>query len=215
MPNRNIGAGALSLTSTEGLVRILAGIATSGNLTLNGSTGINFNGGTAKAFGGADVTLSGAARSNRDLNILATGSRGLTLGGDINAGASDISLAATVGDIILGGDVVLTGGAVSLVGGVDGTMMGGNHGLRVNANDDITLTSSSIDLGAGALNLRAGEDDTGNIVLAGTASTLTVGDLTLQQVSAFGDDLFATASRATGAAALRLRTRRYSRLSHG
>ena len=206
VPNRNIGAGALSLTSTEGLVRILAGIATSGNLTLNGSTGINFNGGTAKAFGGADVTLSGAARSNRDLNILATGSRGLTLGGDINAGASDISLAATVGDIILGGDVVLTGGAVSLVGGVDGTMMGGNHGLRVNANDDITLTSSSIDLGAGALNLRAGEDDTGNIVLAGTASTLTVGDLTLQQVSAFGDDLFATASRASGAVALRLRT---------
>ena len=206
VPNRNIGAGALSLTSTGGLVRILAGIATSGNLTLNGSTGINFNGGTAKAFGGADITLSGAARSNRDLNILATGSRGLTLGGDINAGASDISLAATVGDIILGGDVVLTGGAVSLVGGVDGTMMGGNHGLRVNANDDITLTSSSIDLGAGALNLRAGEDDTGNIVLAGTASTLTVGDLTLQQVEAFGNTQFDPDSRASGAAALRLRT---------
>ena len=207
-PNRNIGAGALSLTSTGGVLRIIENISTTGDLTLSGSTGINLNGGTGttKTLTGANVTLRGAAVSNRDLNILATGSRGLTLGGDINAGASDISLAATVGDIILGGDVVLTGGAVSLVGGVDGTMMGGNHGLRVNANDDITLTSSSIDLGAGALNLRAGEDDTGNIVLAGTASTLTVGDLTLQQVEAFGNTQFDPDSRASGAAALRLRT---------
>ena len=51
---RDLGTGALSLTSTGGAVRILANISTTGGLTLSGVTGgINLNGGAAKTLAGA------------------------------------------------------------------------------------------------------------------------------------------------------------------
>ena len=204
VPNRNIGAGALSLTSTGGVLRIIENISTTGDLTLSGNTGINLNGGTGttKTLTGANVTLRGAAVSDRALTI--TASSGIvTISGGINTGTSDLSLSTgSSGAIALGGDVVLTGGVITLLGAVLGT----NHGLSVFANGNIFL-GGAIALGSGALTLSAGENGTGNISFLGIAQNqLTVGALTLRQVEAFGDDLFDTDSRATGAAALRLRT---------
>ena len=89
----DIGTGALTLTSTGGAVRILANISTGGDLTLNGATGINLRGGGAKTFSGADITLTGAARSNRDLTITATGV--LTINNNINIGTRALSLTAS------------------------------------------------------------------------------------------------------------------------
>ena len=203
-PNRNIGAGALSLTSTGGVLRIIENISTTGDLTLSGNTGINLNGGTGttKTLTGANVTLSGAAVSNRALTI--TASSGIvTISGGINTGTSDLSLSTgSSGAIALGGDVVLTGGVITLLGAVLGT----NHGLSVFANGNIFL-GGAIALGSGALTLSAGENGTGNISFLGIAQNqLTVGALTLRQSDAFGNTQFDPDSRATGAAALRLRT---------
>ena len=81
---RNLGTGNLTLTSTEGVVRIMADISTTGNITLNGVTrGINFNGG-ARILNGAIITLRGAARSDRRLTLTATGV--LTINNNINIG---------------------------------------------------------------------------------------------------------------------------------
>ena len=91
---RNLGNGNLTLESTGGAVRILANISTGGDLTLNGGTnGINLRGG-ARTLNGAIVTLTGAARSNRDLTINATT---FALGDDmstINVGANVLTIEA-------------------------------------------------------------------------------------------------------------------------
>ena len=91
---RNLGNGDLTLESTGGAVRILANISTGGDLTLNGGTnGINLRGG-ARTLNGAIVTLTGAARSNRDLTINATT---FALGDDmstINVGANVLTIEA-------------------------------------------------------------------------------------------------------------------------
>ena len=102
----DIGTGALTLTSTGGAVRILANISTGGDLTLNGATGINLRGGGAKTFSGADITLTGAARSNRDLTITATGV--LTINNNINIGTRALSLTGT--SLTFGSSVDLTAG---------------------------------------------------------------------------------------------------------
>ena len=206
-PNRNIGAGALSLTSTGAAVRIFADISTTRRLTLSGVIGgINFNNRAAKTLTGLSVTLRGAAVSNRALTITASSPSGfVTISGGINTGTSDLSLSTgSGGGIVLdSGDVELRGGVITLGGVVRGD---NNSGLSVFANGNIIL-GGEIALGSGALTLSAGENGTGNISFVGGAvSRLTVGALTLRQVSAFGETLFASGSTASGAVSLRLRT---------
>ena len=89
---RNLGNGNLTLESTGGAVRILADISTDGELTLDGATGINLNGGGAKTLAGAIIMLTGNARSNRDLTITATGV--LTINNNINIGTRALTLRA-------------------------------------------------------------------------------------------------------------------------
>ena len=111
--NRNLGTGSLTLESTEGVVRIFAGISTTGNITLSGGTGgINLNGGAAKTLAGAIITLTGDARSNRDLALDASGI--LTLNNDINIGTSALTLTSGVGAIVATGRPRLTADMVSL-----------------------------------------------------------------------------------------------------
>ena len=155
VPNRSLGAGSLSLTSTGAAVRIFADISTTGNLTLNGSTGINFNNRAAKTLSGAAIMLTGNALSNRDLTITAT-SGALTINGDITATASDLVLTGGTGGIDL------SGGART-ISGVDITFTGvaaSDANLTINAssaltlNNNITLTGSGLTLalrGAGAI----------------------------------------------------------------
>ena len=110
--NRNLGTGSLTLESTEGVVRIFAGISTTGNITLSGGTGgINLNGGAAKTLAGAIITLTGDARSNRDLALDASGT--LTLNNDINIGTSALTLTSGVGAIVATGRPRLTADMVS------------------------------------------------------------------------------------------------------
>ena len=102
---RNLGTGALSLTSTGGAVRILANISISNNITLSGGTGgINLNG--TDTLSGAIITLTGDARGNRDLTITATGV--LTINNNINIGTSTLSL--TGASLTFGANVDLTAG---------------------------------------------------------------------------------------------------------
>ena len=207
VPNRNIGAGALTLTSTGAAVRIFADISTTRRLTLSGVIGgINFNNRAAKTLTGLSVTLRGAAVSNRALTITASSPSGfVTISGGINTGTSDLSLSTgSGGGIVLdSGDVELRGGVITLGGVVRGD---NNSGLSVFANGNIIL-GGEIALGSGALTLSAGENGTGNISFLGIAQNqLTVGALTLRQSDAFGNTQFDPDSRATGAVALRLRT---------
>ena len=135
--NRDLGAGNLTLESTGRVVRILAGISTTGGLTLIGGTGgINFNGGE-RTLSGATVTLSGNARSNRDLTITATSGL-LTLNGDINTGTSALSLNGGGDDgIDLGGSLTLTGGSITLMDTVIGVE---NLTILTITADTLTLT---------------------------------------------------------------------------
>ena len=115
---RNLGNGNLTLESTGGVVRIMADISTTGDLTLDASTAINLNGGGAKTLTGAIITLSGNARSNRDLTITASGT--LTINNDITLTGADLTLTLRgAGAISNGGNVgrnrlTLTAGTVSL-----------------------------------------------------------------------------------------------------
>ena len=110
---RNLGTGNITLTSTGGAVRILAGISTTGSITLIGVTGgINFNSGAgAKTFSGAAITLSGDVRSDRDLAITASGT--LRINNDINIGTNALTLTSGVGAIVATGRPRLTAGMVS------------------------------------------------------------------------------------------------------
>ena len=107
---RNLGDGNLTLESTGGAVRILANISTGGDLTLNGATGINLRGGVVgvRTLSGAIITLTGAARSNRDLTFIASGT--LTLNDNIDIGARALSL---TGSPIADTSVDLTAGDYS------------------------------------------------------------------------------------------------------
>ena len=173
---RNLGTGSITLTSTGGAVRILADISITNNITLSGVTGgINLNSGAgAKTLSGAIVTLSGNARSNRDLTITASGV--LTLNGDINTGTSALSLSGS--SVALGGALTLTGGAITLTGaamGADSLTISASGTLTLNNNINLTGTTSILDLsGAGAIG-----DGSSTAVL--TASTVR-----LRQVDAFG-----------------------------
>ena len=145
--SRNIGAGNLSLTSTgEGIVRILANISTTGNITLSSGTGgINFNGRAAKTLSGGTITLSGNARSDRRLTINAT-TGALTLSGGINlTGTRVLSLSSMSDEITLGGALTLTGGSIMFGNAV----ITGAANLTITTdtltlNNNITLTGTSI-----------------------------------------------------------------------
>ena len=71
-PGRNLGVRSLTLVSTGADIRIEADITTTGNITLNGSTGIDLNGGARTITGGA-IALTGVAMSDANVTITATG----------------------------------------------------------------------------------------------------------------------------------------------
>ena len=113
---RDIGDGNLTLTSTEGVVRISADITTTGNIILSAVTsgddggGINLNGG-ARILNGRAITLTGAARGNGALTLNATGGA-LTINDNIDIGIDVdriLTLTAT-GGFIFGSSVDLRAG---------------------------------------------------------------------------------------------------------
>ena len=184
-------AGALSLTSTGGLVRIFANISSDGNITLSGGTaGINLNGGTAKTISGAAIMLTGAARSNRNLTITATGV--LTLNSDIIAGTRTLELSGS--SITLGGALTLNGRFTTLTGAATGTA-----DLTITASRNLRL-NNSIDTGAGNLTLSGGTGSTGgglNLnggIAVGDVKTFSGADITLTGAARSNRDLTFTAS---------------------
>ena len=189
---RDLGGGSITLTSTGGAIRILAGISTTGDLTLDASTLVNLNSGAgAKMLSGAVIMLTGDALSNRDLTITAT-SGALTLNGDINTSTSALTL--TGATISIAGDSsathTLSGGAIALTGAATSTA-----NLTITAsgiltiNSDITLTGTGLTLalrGAGAI----GD--------GGTATALTASTVRLRQFAAFAVGARFTFGSATG-----------------
>ena len=188
-PDRNLGTGSLSLTSTGGVVIIVADITTGGDITLSGVTGgINLNGGAAKTLSGTAITLTGNARSNRDLTITASGA--LTLNGDIT-GTRALSLSVFGNtEITLGRALTLTGGAITLTGAAMGAAnltIAASGTLTLNSNITLTGTTSILDLsGAGVI---------GN---GSTARVLTAGTVSLTQEAAFGSPALFTFGADTG-----------------
>ena len=168
----DLGAGNLILESTGGLVRIFENITTTGNLTLNGSTGINLNGGGAKTLSGAIITLIGTAQSNRDLTLIASGA--LTLNSDIDIGTRALSLRGN-GGIDLGSALTLSGGDITLTGVIAETA----NGLTITAGGTLSIINSSINTGTGNLTLTGGTIQIGRrgsdrlIELSGQNVTLT------------------------------------------
>ena len=178
---RTLGAGALTLTSTGGTVRILAGITTDGNITLSGVTGgINLNSGAgAKTLTGAIITLTGDARSDRDLALTASGA--LTLNGGINTGTSALSLSGS-GGITLGSALTLTGGAIELTGDAAGAA-----NLTITASGILTINNNITLTSADALTLSGA----GAIVGVGTPA-LTASTVSLAQAEGFATDTLFT-----------------------
>ena len=177
---RNLGTGSITLTSTGGTVRILADITTDGNITLSGVTGgINFNSGAgAKALTGAIITLTGDARSDRDLALNATNISGaLTLNGGINTGTSALSLSGS-GGIALGSALTLTGGAITLTGAAMGA-----DSLTITASGTLTL-NNNINLTGAVLTLAL--SGAGAIGDGSSTAVLTASTVRLRQVDAFG-----------------------------
>ena len=123
----DLAAGKLTLTSTSGFIRVRENITTGGSIILDGSTGIDFSGG-ARIIRGADLTLTGAATSDRDVNVIITGI--LTLNGGIDTGTNALILRGGVIRVIGDetdantGTRTLTGGLVTLDAPVGGVMVG-------------------------------------------------------------------------------------------
>ena len=161
VPGRNLGAGNITLESTGADIRIQENISTTGNITLDGATGINFNGRRAKTLSGAIITLDGGTGdvvSNRDLTIIASGA--LTLNNNITTTASNLVL--TGGMITLGSALTLSGGDVTLIGDVTSSA-----NLTLTATGILTFIGDSIAIGSGNLSL------TGATIRLGRASRST------------------------------------------
>ena len=111
---RNLGTRSLTLESMAD-IRIGANITTTGNITLNGATGINLNGG-ARTITGRDITLmierQGVAMSDANVTITASGI--LTINNDIDIGTNALTLTSGVGAIVGVGTPMLTASTVSL-----------------------------------------------------------------------------------------------------
>ena len=162
LEGRDLGDGSITLTSTGGAIRILADISTTGDLTLDASTLINLNGGAgAKTLSGANVTLTGAVLSNRDLTLTASGT--LTINSDITLTGDGLTLALSgAGAIGDGGTpTVLTASTVRLrqvaafaedaqftfgstTGSLEFTTAANQdvHDWMINDGTDLTVTSS-------------------------------------------------------------------------
>ena len=187
---RNLGTGSLTLTSTGGAVRIFENISTDGNITLSGATGgINFNNRAAKTLSGGTITLTGTARSNRDLALNAT-SGALTLNGDINTGTSALTL--TGATISIAGDSsathTLSGGAITLTGAAAGTAS-----LTITASGTLTINNSITLTGA---DLTLALSGAGAIVGMNTPA-LTASTVSLRQAAAFAEGVLFTFGSAT------------------
>ena len=203
----DLGTGALTLTSTGAVVRILAGISTTGDLTLNGAAGINFNGGAAKTFSGAIVTLIGDAQSNRALTI--TASDILRLSDNIETGTNNLSLTgATIQIGRRGADthIVLRGGDITLtaVNGIQiGRFTGGGDFMVNNRVASFTVNAQGTSTIAGNITVDSTAADGGGILLIGRsgtpivftgARTITGRNIRLRDAATGAADLTLTAS---------------------
>ena len=205
--NRNLGGGDLTLTSTGGAVRIFENISTTGNITLNGATGINFNNREAKTLSGAAITLSGVVVSNRDLTLDATTDalrveNNITLTGTSNLTLMSATVVRIFADISTGGDITLSGGTIGInfnnrgaktLSGAAIMLTGAavsNRDLTLIASGILTLNSDIIATGTSALSLSG----SGGITLGSALATLSGGAITLRGAATGTADLTLTAS---------------------
>ena len=203
--DRNLGDGSLTLVSTGGLVRIFADISTTGNITLNGADGINFNNRTAKTLSGATVTLTGVVVSNRDLALTASGTlrfnNNITLNGEralsLTSTGGDVRI---LGNITTGGDLTLNGNTgIDLRSGVAKTLSGAivtltgmvvsNRAVTINASGILRLNNNIALTGTRALSLSG----SGGITLGSALTTLSGGAITLRGAVTGTADLTITA----------------------
>ena len=140
---------------------------------------------------------------NRALSLTSDGA--ITINSDVDTGTGALNLTST-GGIVLGGDITLSAASVGLTGAINASAAG--HSFTVTASGDITL-NSNINLGQGALDLRAGVDgesttNDGNLSNGGGSREIRAGSLHLQQDDYFADNLFTNSSNITGAVDIRL-----------
>ena len=203
LTGRDLGMGDLTLMSTGGVVRIFADISTTGNLTLNGNTGINLSGEAARTLSGAAITLTGDVRSNQDLTL--TASDTLRINSNITlTGAGNLDLSSDT--VVRIGANITTDGNITLSGGTGGINFRGGARAKTLSGVDIELTGNARSnraltlIASGTLTLN---DDiitdttlslSGSSVALGGALTLMGGDITLTGAATGTADLTLTAS---------------------
>ena len=208
---RNLGNGDLTLTSTGGGVRITADISTTGDLTLNGATGINLRGGVAGArtLAGAAITLNGNTRGNQNLTLDASGILGFN-GDIIITGTNDLTLMGAMIQIgRRGADSVdrvieLRGGAITLTSAMGiqiGRLNGRGAFLTNGIVANLTVTASGVLTIAGNITVASTAASGGDIELTGgsiafgdAARTITGRAITLSGAATGTADLTLTAS---------------------
>ena len=198
----------IAATGTAFTDSIASGDPPSGTLTLAV--------GDINSFPG-DLSLAASDSITVEVAILKpTGGLTLTAGGVLTISANITTSAGALvlsgSGIVLGGDITLSAASVGLTGAINASAAG--HSFTVTASGDITL-NSNINLGQGALDLRAGVDgestvNDGNISNGsgpdefGDAREIRAGSLHLQQDDYFDGNLFAQSSDITGAVDIRL-----------
>ena len=168
---RNLGVRSLTLVSMGADIRIEADITTTGNITLNGATGINLNGGARTITGGA-IALRGAAEGTADLTLMSTAGAVRILA-DIST-TGDLTLNGATGINLRGGVRTLAGAAITLNG-----VVASNRAVTINAsgilgfNGDITTTGTNALTLMGAM-IQIGRRGTDRVIeLRGGAIALT------------------------------------------
>ncbi len=157
--NNITGAVTLNATANTGDVTFDTAASTFNALNVNADDGIAVNVALSTDIG--SLALEGDADNAVD------GNDDITLTADL-ASAGGITLDATMGGLVLGANQVITaGGAVS----ANNAITGANVDLVVNAGTaNVTFTSLDLGAAAGTLSVTGGNVDTGNLLIADTAS---------------------------------------------
>ena len=167
----DLGARTITLMSRASFIRLRGDITTSGDITLDGSTGIVLRG-ASRTLRGTAIMLTGAATSDEDFRIVGKGT--LTLNSDIDIGTNTLILRSAAIRMIgaSGGTRTLTAGVLNLRA-VGGVMVG-----RVDGNGVFSTDGPALDVVAsGALTIAA-DIIAGSDVLTGGSINLTGGGMT-------------------------------------
>ena len=174
LPSINVGAGALTVTSTAGLLRI--GTGTAGATTLNATGPVEVT--TSLTTSGATTITTSADAALKQVRVSA-GALGVTAAGAVNGGGTTRADLAATGT---GGNVTVQAGTAALLGPIAASDSGGTATLSAGT----TLDANSIVAGGQVTATSTGATTIGTVQSRGSGIAVTGGTAAVTSADAAG-----------------------------